>query len=113
MTKLRYRAKKWRDLQPGDVAVLYSFKVPFHYVILGNPRKHAYVYDNIMYDARKAEDVVIEREVDAHPDEDVFVLDPAHHAAVVSTMTKEERWAEIHAEFEQNNLVGDADDENN
>lgn len=113
MTKLRYRAKKWRDLQPGDVAVLYSFKAPFHYVILGPPRKHAYVYDNIVYDARKAEDVVIEREVDAHPDDDVFVLDPVHHTAVVSTMTKEDRWAEIHAEYEQDNQAGDTDDESN
>lgn len=113
MTKLRYRAKKWRDLQPGDVALLYSFKAPFHYVILGNPRKHAYVYDNIVYDARKAEDVVIEREVDAHPDEDVFVLAPAHHAGIVSTMSKADRWAEIHAEFDRNNHAKDIDDENN
>lgn len=113
MTKLRYRAKKWRDLQLDDVVVLYSFKVPFHYVILGNPRKHAYVYDNIVYDARKAEDVVIEREVDAHPDEDVFVLDPAHHAGIVSNMTKEARWAEIHAEYEQESQAENTDDEIN
>lgn len=77
------------------------------------PRKHAYVCDNIVYDTRKAEDVVIEREVDAHPDDDVFVLDPAHHAGIVSNMTKEARWAEIHAEYEQESQAENTDDEIN
>ncbi|WP_175403204.1 hypothetical protein [Providencia heimbachae] len=56
---------------------------------------------------------MIEREVDAHPDDDVFVLDPAHHAGIVSNMTKEARWAEIHAEYEQESQAENTDDEIN
>lgn len=104
MNKLRYRVKKWKDLKPEDVVVLFSFNVvPFHYVIIGNPRNHAYICDVIVYDARKAEDVVIEKEVYALPGDDVFVLDPTHYAGIVSRKSKRVRWAEIHAEFEQKN----------
>ncbi|MEI9534872.1 MULTISPECIES: hypothetical protein [Morganellaceae] len=111
MNKIRYRTKKWRDLKPGDVVVLYSFRNPVHYVILGSSLEHTYGSDSIVYNVRKAEDVVIEREVGANPVDEVFVLDPAHRDGVVSRLTKEERWAEIHAEYEQKNQPGNADDE--
>lgn len=100
MSKIRYRVKRWGDIGPGDVCVLYSWRVPSLYVFqkeLGPCHWH----EGRQIRFSKADDVVIYRECIAPVDAEVLVLDPQHYDQFVSKLTKEERWAQIHAEYDQ------------
>lgn len=74
MRKPRYKFIKWKDLQVNDVIILWGFGIPSHYVVLGNPRPHAYVCNFIVYDVLSDEDASIEQEAGAFPDDVVSVL---------------------------------------
>lgn len=107
-TKLRYRVRRWGSLQPGEVVVLYSWNVARHWV-MKEERPPCYIEGrNIRF--TQADDVVIYRDCAVPEDEMCFVLDSKHHADIVSALSEDERWAQIHAEYEKEDFKGDDDD---
>lgn len=91
MEKMRYRVKKWHNLQPGDIVVLYqpckSTQIwkSMHFITSSMPRLYSTKKDAIEYDVLPTNDSlsVIGRTAYGMASDNVFVLDPAHHCHVV------------------------------
>ena len=109
MSKIRFRVKRWGDIAPGDVCILYSWRVPQLYVFQQELEPCSW-HEGRHIRFSKADDVVIYRECVATIEAEVLVLDPQHHDQFVSKLTKEERWAQIHAEYDKEDFKGDDDD---